>query len=32
MRFMYSLHRNEYRNLKLARATIGSGLERSEED
>jgi hypothetical protein len=29
---MYSLYRNEYRNFKLAGATMGSRLERSEED
>jgi hypothetical protein len=27
-----SLYRNEYRNFKLARATMGSRLGRSEED
>jgi hypothetical protein len=27
-----SWYRNEYRNLKLARATMGRGLKRSEED
>jgi hypothetical protein len=29
---MCSLYRNEYRNLKLAGATMGSGLGRNEED
>jgi hypothetical protein len=29
---MFSLYRNEYRNFKLAGATKGSGLGRSEED
>jgi hypothetical protein len=29
---MCSLNRNEYRNLKLARDTIGTGLGRNEED
>jgi hypothetical protein len=29
---MCSLYRNEYRNFKLAGATMGSGLGRSEED
>jgi hypothetical protein len=31
MRLMCSLSRNEYRNFKLARATMGSRLGRSEE-
>jgi hypothetical protein len=26
------MYRNEYRNFKLARATMGNGLGRSEED
>jgi hypothetical protein len=29
---MCYLYRNEYRNLKLVRATMGGGLRRSEED
>jgi hypothetical protein len=29
---MHSLYRNECRNLKLARATMGRGLRRSEEE
>jgi hypothetical protein len=29
---MYSLYRNKYRNFKLARATMGSRLGKSEED
>jgi hypothetical protein len=29
---MCSLHRNEYRNFKLAGVTMGKGLGRSEED
>jgi hypothetical protein len=29
---MCSLYRNKYRNLKLARDTMGRGLESSEED
>jgi hypothetical protein len=29
---MFSQYRNEYRNLKLARVTMGRGLGRSEED
>jgi hypothetical protein len=29
---MFSLYRNEYTNFKLARATMGSGLGRHEED
>jgi hypothetical protein len=29
---MYSLYRNEYRNFELARATIKSGLRRSEKN
>jgi hypothetical protein len=29
---MFSLYWNKYRNLKLAGATMGSGLGRSEED
>jgi hypothetical protein len=32
MWLMCSLYRNEHRNLKLASATIGRGLGRSEED
>jgi hypothetical protein len=32
MKLMCSLYRNEYRNFKLARATMGSGLGRSEKD
>jgi hypothetical protein len=32
MRLMCSLYRNEYRNFKLAGATMGSRLWRSEED
>jgi hypothetical protein len=31
MRLMFSLYRKEYRNLKLARATKGRGLGRSEK-
>jgi hypothetical protein len=32
MKLMSSLDRNENRNLKLAGATMGRGLGRSEED
>jgi hypothetical protein len=32
MSLMCSLYRNEYRNFRLACATMGSGLGRSEED
>jgi hypothetical protein len=32
MRLMCSLHRNEYRDFKLARATMESRLKRSKED
>jgi hypothetical protein len=32
MRLMGSLYRKEYRNFKLARATMGSRPGRSEED
>jgi hypothetical protein len=32
MRLMCSLYRNEHRKLKVARATIRSGEERSEEE
>jgi hypothetical protein len=32
MRLIWSLSRDNYRNFKLARVTIGSGLGRSEED
>jgi hypothetical protein len=32
MRLMWLLYRNEYRDFKLARAIMGSGLGRSEEE
>jgi hypothetical protein len=32
MRLMCSLYRNEYKNFKLSRATIGRRLGRNEED